>query len=102
MRWPRRQCGPVNTTQVLIPAGFFVTFLGYAIADVTALVFRPAPELRPALRVAIAHPNAFAMPLLLLTSFRRVDSPPTGRGDAVAATVDIPWRRVAATPRLAT
>ena len=51
---------------VLLPAGLFVTVLGYAVADVTALLARPSPALLPALRVAVAHPNAFALPLLLL------------------------------------
>ena len=43
-----------------------MTIFGYAIADVTAKVFRPARAAQPALRVAIAHPNAFALPLLVL------------------------------------
>lgn len=51
---------------VLLPAGLCVTVLGYAVADVTALLARPSPALLPALRVAVAHPNAFALPLLLL------------------------------------
>ena len=51
---------------VLLPAGLCVTVLGYAVADVTALFARPSPALLPALRVAVAHPNAFALPLLLL------------------------------------
>ena len=32
--------------------------------------------------------------------FRRADTPQTDRGDAAGRDVDIPWRRVAATPRL--
>lgn len=51
---------------VLLPAGVVATALGYAVADLTAYVLRPTPALKPALRVAIAHPNAFALPLLLL------------------------------------
>ena len=53
---------------VLLPAGLVVTVFGYCVADVSALVFRPTPAVAPALRVAIAHPNAFALPLLLLRS----------------------------------
>ena len=51
---------------VLLPAGVAATALGYAVADLTAAILRPTPALKPALRVAIAHPNAFALPLLIL------------------------------------
>ena len=51
---------------VLLPAGVAATALGYAVADITAAILRPTPALKPALRVAIAHPNAFALPLLIL------------------------------------
>jgi len=51
---------------VLLPAGVAATALGYAVADITAALLKPTPALKPALRVAIAHPNAFALPLLIL------------------------------------
>lgn len=51
---------------VLVPVGLAATAFGYGVADLSARVFRPDADLAPALRVGIAHPNAFALPLLLL------------------------------------
>ena len=89
---------------VLLPAGLCVTVLGYAVADLTALLARPSPALLPALRVAVAHPNAFALPLLLLrylcerpvvnAEFGGDDETPTvrSRKRALRSALETAWR----------
>ena len=56
----------------ILPLGALAqTGLSFLFADITAPLSGAAPELRRVLRVAIAQPNAFAYPLLVLTSLCR-------------------------------
>ena len=60
----------------IVILGFLTVFLGFAIADLTALFFRPTQSMIPAMRVSIAQVNALAVPLVLLGSLcesRRVN-----------------------------